>query len=54
LNHFKEVDIADKVHINNKLCEIAYPDMTSLGTPKSQVKTKMTEKGLGKKICKIN
>jgi len=45
LKGFKKVDIAGKVNLKNKLMEIAYPDMTSLCTPTSKVKTKGAENG---------
>jgi len=41
---FKEVDIAGKLHIKNKLREIAFPDKTSMEVLKSQVKTKVQKR----------
>jgi len=37
---FKEVDIGGKLKIKNKLHEIAYPNMTSMCSPREKVKTK--------------
>ena len=39
-NQFKELDMGGKLTIKNKLCEIAYPDMTSMCPPREKVKTK--------------
>ena len=39
-NQFKELDMGGKLTIKNKLCEIAYPDMTSMCLPREKVKTK--------------
>jgi len=39
-NLFKEFNIASKVNIKNKLCKIAYPNITSLCAPTKKVKKK--------------
>jgi len=44
LSRFDKVDICGKVTIKNKLCEIAYPDMTILCAPLNVVKTKGSQK----------
>jgi len=45
MNQFNEVDMAGKINIKAKLCEIAYPDKTSLCPPSEKVKTKGAQKG---------
>ena len=40
VNHFSEVDIAEKVTIKQKLHEIVCPAMTSMVVPMQKVKTK--------------
>jgi len=40
LNHFKEVDIAGKVTIKQKLLDIVCPSMTSMLPPVSKIKMK--------------
>jgi len=44
ISRFKEVDIYDKVTIKNKLCEISYPNITTICTSPNIVKTKNPKK----------
>ena len=52
LKCFAKVDIVGKVTIKSKLCEIAYPDMTSICLPFNKLKTKGSQKGHVSKLEK--